>query len=36
MKRLLIVKLSSLGDVIQSLPVLHDIKRYRPDLTVDW
>lgn len=33
---LLIVKLSSLGDVIQTLPVLHDISRHRPDVMIDW
>ncbi len=34
--RVLIVKLSSLGDVIQTLPVLHDIHEHVGGATVDW
>ncbi len=34
--RILIVKTSSLGDVIHNLPVVSDIRRYFPDATVDW
>ncbi len=34
--RVLIVKLSSLGDVIQTLPVLEDIRTACPDAAVDW
>lgn len=34
--RILIVKLSSLGDVVQTLPVLKDIERVFPDARVDW
>jgi heptosyltransferase-1 len=34
--RLLIVKTSSLGDVIHSLPVLSDLARARPQVHVDW
>ena len=34
--RLLIVKLSSLGDVIQTLPALHDMRQAFPDATFDW
>lgn len=34
--RILIVKTSSLGDVIHNLPVLSDIKRHFPDAEVDW
>ena len=34
--RVLIVKLSSLGDVIHTLPVVHDLLGYRDDLVVDW
>ncbi|MFZ4285746.1 lipopolysaccharide heptosyltransferase I [Variovorax sp. HJSM1_2] len=34
--RLLIVKLSSLGDVIQTLPALHDMRKARPEATFDW
>jgi heptosyltransferase-1 len=32
----LVVKLSSLGDVIQTLPVLHDIQSRYPDCHIDW
>jgi len=34
--RILIVKTSSLGDVIHNLPVVSDIKRHFPDAEVDW
>ncbi|PKO94570.1 MAG: lipopolysaccharide heptosyltransferase I [Betaproteobacteria bacterium HGW-Betaproteobacteria-10] len=34
--RILIVKTSSLGDVIHNLPVVSDIKRHLPNATVDW
>lgn len=34
--RVLIVKLSSMGDVIHALPVVDDIVRARPGATVDW
>ena len=34
--RVLVVKLSSLGDVIQTLPVLHDIHSRYPDCSIDW
>ena len=34
--RVLVVKLSSLGDVIQTLPVLHDLHLHRPGAVVDW
>ena len=34
--RILIVKLSSLGDVVHSLPVLVDIKSKFPDAQIDW
>lgn len=34
--RILIVKLSSLGDVIQTLPVLQDLRSALPAATVDW
>jgi heptosyltransferase-1 len=36
MKRILIVKTSSMGDVIHALPVVSDIKRVWPDALVDW
>jgi heptosyltransferase-1 len=34
--RLLIVKTSSLGDVIHNLPVLADLAAARPEIAVDW
>lgn len=34
--RVLIVKLSSLGDVVHCMPVLHDIHRAHPDAVIDW
>ena len=33
---LLIVKLSSLGDVVHTLPVVHDLRAALPDVRVDW
>lgn len=34
--RVLIVKLSSLGDVVHAMPVVHDILAARPDARIDW
>ena len=34
--RVLIVKLSSLGDVIQTLPALHDMRQALPNAEFDW
>lgn len=34
--KILIVKMSSMGDVIHALPVLHDIKQVYPDAQIDW
>jgi heptosyltransferase-1 len=34
--RILIVKVSSMGDVIHALPVVRDLKRFRPDIEIDW
>ena len=34
--KVLIVKMSSLGDVIQTLPVLHDIQSHFPHAQIDW
>ena len=34
--RVLIVKLSSLGDVVHSMPVVHDIKAAFPGALIDW
>ncbi|WP_323118454.1 lipopolysaccharide heptosyltransferase I [Burkholderia alba] len=36
MKRVLIVKVTSLGDVVQTLPVVADIRRAFPGVEVDW
>jgi len=35
-KRLLIVKTSSLGDVVHMLPAVSDIRQARPELMIDW
>ena len=34
--RILIVKLSSLGDVVHALPVVADIRAAHPAATIDW
>ena len=34
--RILIVKTSSLGDVIHNLPVISDIRQHFPDAAIDW
>jgi heptosyltransferase I len=34
--RVLVVQLSSLGDVVQTLPVLHDIHAHFPHARIDW
>lgn len=34
--RVLIVKLSSLGDVVHAMPVLHDIRQAYPGALIDW
>lgn len=36
MLKLLIIKTSSLGDVIHNLPIIHDIHRHYPDIKIDW
>ena len=36
MSRALIIRPSSLGDIVHALPVVHDIRRHRPDIAVDW
>lgn len=36
MPRLLIVKTTSLGDVIHNLPVINDIHSAMPEITIDW
>lgn len=34
--QILIVKTSSLGDVVHNLPMVSDIQRHRPEVQVDW
>ena len=34
--RILLVKTSSLGDVVHNLPVVTDLKAHMPDATIDW
>ena len=34
--RVLIVKLSSLGDVVHAMPVVHDIRQAHPGARIDW
>ena len=34
--RILIVKLSSLGDVVHAMPVVHDVLEAHPDAAIDW
>jgi heptosyltransferase I len=34
--RILIVKLSSLGDVVHTMPALQDIRKLHPDAQIDW
>ncbi len=36
MKRLLIVKTSSMGDVVQALPVVNDVRAHHPGVQIDW
>jgi heptosyltransferase-1 len=36
MPRILLIKMSSLGDVVHNLPVATDIRRQRPDAIIDW
>ncbi|MSQ69848.1 MAG: lipopolysaccharide heptosyltransferase I [Betaproteobacteria bacterium] len=36
MKKILLVKTSSLGDVIHNLPVATDVRRHFPDAIIDW
>jgi len=33
--RILVVKLSSLGDVVQTLPVVHDLQARFPSVQID-
>jgi len=36
MKRILIVKVTSLGDVVEALPVVSDLRRRFPGVKIDW
>jgi heptosyltransferase-1 len=36
MSRVLIIKTSSLGDVVHNLPIIHDILAAQPDALIDW
>ena len=35
-RRIAVLRLSSLGDVIQTLPVLHDLRQHCPGVAIDW
>src|SRR6185436_3354167 len=35
-QKILLVKMSSLGDVVHNLPAATDIRRHRPDTIIDW
>lgn len=35
-QRILIVKLTSLGDIVKALPVIEDIRAARPGVAIDW
>lgn len=32
----LVIRPSSLGDIVHALPIVHDLKRHRPGIAVDW
>ena len=34
--RILIIKTSSMGDVVHALPAISDLRRLRPGITIDW
>jgi heptosyltransferase-1 len=36
MSSVLIIRPSSLGDIVHALPVVHDIRQHRPGMSVDW
>lgn len=35
-KRILVIKQSSLGDIVHTLPVVHALKRHHPDCCIGW
>ena len=34
--RILLVKMSSMGDIVHNMPLVHDIKKKYPEATIDW
>ncbi|MGH8712743.1 MAG: lipopolysaccharide heptosyltransferase I, partial [Casimicrobiaceae bacterium] len=36
MSRALVIRPSSLGDIVHALPIVHDIRRHRPGIAIDW
>ncbi|HEX7270525.1 MAG TPA: lipopolysaccharide heptosyltransferase I [Casimicrobiaceae bacterium] len=36
MNRILVVRPSSLGDIVHALPIVHDLHRHRPGVEIDW
>jgi heptosyltransferase-1 len=36
MSRALIIRPSSLGDIVHALPIVHDIRGHRPGIAIDW
>ena len=32
----LVIRPSSLGDIVHALPIVHDLKRHRPGIEIDW
>jgi heptosyltransferase-1 len=34
--RILLVKMSSMGDIIHNMPLVHDIKQHYPEVIIDW
>ncbi|MGH8799188.1 MAG: lipopolysaccharide heptosyltransferase I [Casimicrobiaceae bacterium] len=36
MSRALIIRPSSLGDIVHALPIVHDIRQHRPGIAIDW
>jgi heptosyltransferase-1 len=36
MSRILVIRPSSLGDIVHALPIVHDLHRHRPGIEIDW
>ena len=36
MNRILVIRPSSLGDIVHALPIVHDLHRHRPGIEIDW